>query len=261
MSDVALAGRRAAYTLRGWMRTPPVIIFSILMPVGLLVFFDSLFGNKFQPVRMFGELVHYPTYYGAGIAAYSVALIAFSGLLIDTVTEREGGRLKRYRSTPMPPWVFFGGEILSSGVLSALIVAAIASISILAYNVHLRAAALPALAVYVVLGVFSLSALAIAVSGWISTTTLAGTVGPFSVLVLAMISGNWFPPNLLPSAASQLARFLPMGPLTHGLQVVFISRTGYAFRPESILVLTAWGLVGLIVATRTFKWVPESNRS
>jgi ABC-2 type transport system permease protein len=260
VNDIALAGRQGLYNLQGYMRNPRTLIFAAAMPVGFLILFNSVFGKAGATTMLFGGPVPITSFYAAGIAAYAVAFNSFSALLIGLVTEREAGRLKRYRGTPMPPSAFFAGQLLYSMVISSVLVVALLVIAILGYGVHIRAAALPALIVDVILGVFSLSAVAIAVSAWVTTTDMASSVGPFAVVALGFVSGAFLPLDLLPDVLRQVAQFFPLAPLTQGVEEVLVASSGSAFRLDSLLVSAAWGLVALFVALRTFNWMPTHAR-
>lgn len=261
MSDLALVGRQGAFNIQGYLRSSRTVVFGLAMPVGFLLLFNSVFGKNHATTDLFGHRVPLTAFYSAGIAAYSVALNAFSGLLIGLVTDREGGRLKRYRGTPMPPWVFFGGQLIYAAAIAAGIVAVLTVISIVGYGVHIRPETLPAFVAYVALGVFSFSMVAIGLSGFVTTTEMASSVGPFSIVILGFISGVFLPVQLLPSWLHHVAQYFPLAPLAQGLQAVFTDQTGAAWRSGSLIVLAIWGTAGLAVARRTFRWPPIGNRS
>ena len=261
MNDVALAGRQGAFALKNVQRDPRALIFTVLMPIGFLLLFNSVFGKDHATTELFGRRVPLTAFYSGGIAAYSLALTAFSTVLIRLVTDREAGRLKRYRGTPMPPWTFFAGQFVTTLVAGVLMVGLITGISISAYGVRIAPAAWPMFALYVVLGVFCLTTLAIALAGLVSSTDMASAVGPFVVVILGFVSGVFLPLALLPSWIHAISRFFPLAPLAQGFQAVFTSGSGRsAWRPETVEVLVVWGLVSLVVALRTFEWSPIGAR-
>ena len=156
----------------------------------------------------------------------------------------------------MPPWVFFAGQILYVLLTSALMVAVLTAVGTLGYGVELRAEAVPALICYVVLGVFTFSSMAIALSRVVSTSDLASSVGPFSVVGLGFISGVFITASTLPTWLRDIGRIFPLAPLADGMQEVFTKTSGTGFRSESVAVLLVWGLVSLAVAVRSFSWQP-----
>lgn len=256
MSDAALAVRLGGYNLRGYLRSPRTLVFAVAMPVGFLVLFNSVFGHQFGTTRIDGRAVPLTAFYTAGLTAYAVALNSFSAQLIGLVTDREGGRLKRFRGTPLPPWVFFAGQLLFSLAVTALIVVGLVLIAALGYGVHVRAGALPALALYVVLGVGCLATVAIALTRWVTTTDMASSVGPFAIVALAFVSGVFLPVALLPHALYQVAEFFPLAPLARGIQAVLTPGAGAAVRPDAVLTLLLWWAAATVVAVRRFAWTP-----
>jgi ABC-2 type transport system permease protein len=257
MSDVGLAFAQGKYNLQKFLRNPRTMIFNVAMPVGLLLLFASVFGDKYSTTSFDGQKVNLDAYYTAGIAAYSVMLTAFSGLLIEIVGAREAGRLKRFRGTPMPPWVFFAAQALYIVVVALVMVGVLTAVGVFGFDVKLRAEAIPALIFYVVLGVFTFTTLAIALSRWIASPDLASSVGPFSVVGLGFISGVFITVEQLPAFLEDLGRCFPLAPLASGMQEVFTKTSGSGFRAESVAVLLAWGVVSLFVAVRSFSWQPE----
>lgn len=256
MSDVGLLGRQSRFVLRGYLRRPQSLVFGIAMPIALLVLFNAVFGSDNQTTRLGNTRVDLAGYYTAGIVAYSIALSCFSALLISIVTNREAGRLKRYRGTPMPPWVFLTAQIVQSVLVAILMTAIVTLIGIVAYDVSIRTVAFVAVAVYVVIGSFVGCTLGFALSRFVSTTELASSVGPFSVVILGFISGVFIPVATLPSWLADIGKVFPLAPLASGLQHAFASRSGLGLEVEPLAVLAVWGVVSLAVAVRGFRWEP-----
>ena len=141
MSRGALLLRQAAYGLAGFRRDPRAMVFSVVMPVVLLVLFGSVIGGDTQTTKIGALTIPIDSYFTAGITAYSIMLVGFSSLMISVVTARESGLLKRYRGTPMPSWVFLAAQILQTMVTIVLLVAVLLAIGIAAFGVTLDAAA------------------------------------------------------------------------------------------------------------------------
>ena len=138
MSDAGLVARQTAFTVVGFRRNSRALVFTVLMPIVLLVLFASVFGGNDQTTKFAGLTITVDAYYTAGIAAYSIMLAGFSTLMISTVTARERGLLKRYRGTPMPPWVFLTTQILQSMLTIVIMVVVLLVIGRVAYDVQVR---------------------------------------------------------------------------------------------------------------------------
>ena len=136
MSDLALTMRQTAFNLRGGMRNARAVVFTIVMPVVLLVLFNSVFSGSDGTTKFNGATIDFAAYFTPGIIAYSIMLTGFNGLLIALTTNRERGLLKRYRGTPMPPWVFLSAQILQTVVTMFVMAAVIVAIGWAFYDVH-----------------------------------------------------------------------------------------------------------------------------
>ena len=258
MSDVVLMLEQARFGLRGGFRNTRAVIFTIIFPIVLLVLFNSVFSGKNGTTKFHGVRVDFASYFTPGIVAYSIMLTGFSGLLIALTTNRERGLLKRYRGTPMPSWVFLGGQILQSVVMVLIMAIVLIVIGSVAYDVHLRSGAIGALAIYLVLGTATMCALGIALTRVTTTADAASAVGPFVTVILGFVSGVFIPVNSLPNWLEDLGRIFPLAHLAEGLQRCFSpSATGNVLDGSNVAVLAAWGVAGLLIAVRTFRWDPQ----
>ena len=196
-------------------------------------------------------------YFTAGIAAYSIMLIGFSSLLISIVTAREDGLLKRYRGTPMPSGVFLAAEILQTMVTIAVMVTVLLAIGAIAYDVELDATAVFAFAVYVVVGTATMCALGLALSRVATSVDVASTIGPFIAVILAFVSGVFVPVTELPQWLVDVGRVFPLAHLAEGLQRALTpAAEGSRIDASNLAVLALWGVVGMVVAIRRFRWEP-----
>jgi ABC-2 type transport system permease protein len=258
MTDLALMVRQAAFGVRGGFRNMRAVVFTIVFPVVLLVLFNSVFSGKHGTTTFQGSQIDFAAYFTPGIVAYSIMLTGFSGLLIALTTDRERGLLKRYRGTPMPPWVFLGGQILQSVVMVLLMAVVLIAIGSAAYDVHVQSSTVGALVLYLVIGTFTMCSLGIALTRVTTTADSASAVGPFVTVILAFISGVFISTATLPTWLADLGRVFPLAHLAEGLQRCFSpATTGNAIDGTNLAVLSAWGVAGLVVAVRTFRWDPQ----
>jgi ABC-2 type transport system permease protein len=263
VSDAAIALRQTGYGLRSLARNPRAVVFSLIFPVVLLVLFSSVFATGDSKTTSVGGLeLSTDAYFTAGIIAYAIMMSAFSTLAISLTSQRESGQLKRLRGTPMPPWTFVVAQILRSILLVVLMVAVLILIGHFAFDVHVRGETLVGLIAYVLLGTATMCTLGIALTALTPTADAASTIAPFAAVLLAFISGVFIPVETLPNWLEEVGRVFPLAHLAEGLQTTFsASATGLGLSDENVAVLAAWGLAGLIVAARRFKWEPQAVRS
>jgi ABC-2 type transport system permease protein len=249
--------RQTAFLLAGFRRDPRAMMFSVAMPVVLLVLFGSVIGGDTQTTKVGGFPIPIDAYFTAGIAAYSIMLIGFSSLMISIVTTRERGLLKRYRGTPMPAWVFLTAQIFQTMVTIALLVGLLLAIGVVVYGVELDAAGAFAFAVYTVVGAATMCALGLALSRVATTVDVASALGPFGTVILGFVSGVFIPVKELPAWLVDLGRVFPLAHLAEGLQrALSPAASGTGIDATNLAVLALWGVGALVVAIRSFRWEP-----
>jgi ABC-2 type transport system permease protein len=259
--DLRVLATQTKFAVITTLRTQRVVVFSIVFPVVLLVLFNSIFTHGSNRTTHFsGGLITTAAYFTAGMAAYAIMLQTFTSLAITMTTQRESGQLKRLRGTPVPSWTFIAAWVLRAVILVAAIVIVMFAIGVLAYNVKLDAAGVVGIAVYTVAGTASLAALGIAVSIVCSSVDMASTVGPFTAVILSFISGVFIPVSSLPHWLTTLGKVFPLAHLAIGLQsAVATDASGTGLTGANIAVLAAWGIAGILVSARFFRWEPQAR--
>jgi ABC-2 type transport system permease protein len=258
VSDARIVLAQARYAILVALRNPRTIVFATVFPLILLVMFNSIFTSGSSETTHFsGGTIAASAYFTAGLAAYAVALQTFTGLVVIVTTMRETGQLKRRRGTPMPAWTFMVGYPLRAVTLSGLMVIALFAIGALAYSVNVPAEAALGIAIYVLLGTAAFATLAMAATIATPTVDVASSVGPFVTVMLSFISGIFVPVSTLPDWLEQVGKVFPLYHLADGLQnAVTGSGTGLVWNDLQSLIV--WGLIGLFVAARRFRWEPQS---
>ena len=261
MRSLRILATQTRFALITALRTQRVIVFSIVFPVVLLVLFNSIFTNGTNRTTQFsGGEITTTAYFTAGLAAYAILLQTFTTLSISVTTQRESGQLKRLRGTPMPSWTFMAAYLLRAVVFVTVMVIALFAIGVIAFSVHLRAAGVVGIVVYTLVGTASLAALGIAVTIVCPTADMASTVGPFVAVMLSFISGVFIPVASLPQWLNTIGKIFPLSHLTIGLQrAVATGVYGTGLTGTDLAILAAWGLAGLIVSARFFRWEPQGR--
>jgi len=256
-SAVSLATHQARYDLRAFRRNTRARIFTLAVPVVLLLILVSLFRSG--TVKAGGVTVKIAAYYVPHIAAMAIVGAGLINLLITLVAKRESGSLKRRRATPVPSWVLIAGDATTSVVSSVLIVVVLIAIGSLGFGLQVTGAALGLAAVETVIGAAVFCCLAYALGGLVASAESAGPMAQLSTLPVYFISGIYIPDNVLPHWLLDVANVLPVRPLAVALQAAFVPATngGQRFAALPMLVVLAWGVIGLLVAVRTFSWAPR----
>ena len=247
----------AAFSLLGFRRSPAATFFTLVLPLVFLVLFTSIFGN--QTVGPPGAEVRVATMYVPGILALALVSATFMNQAIFVVVKRESGVLKALRATPLPPWVYVGGSVGSSLVLTAVMTLLVIGIGRLAYGVEVQAGAVPSLLITLALGAAAFSALGLAITCVCPSEQAAPAITNMCVLPIYFVSDVFIILEDAPGWMSLIGDLFPIKHLAHALGHTFDPFTdGVPMPAGNWLVIAAWGAFGALVAVRWFRWTPRS---
>jgi ABC-2 type transport system permease protein len=257
MRGAALVVHQFRFDQRIFWRSPASVFFTVMLPIIFLVIFASIFGDQTIDARG-GMPVS--TYYVPAIITLAVVSAAMVSLAIGLTEARESGRLKRLRSTPLPVWAFVAGRVGNAVVVSLLMVALVTAIGRIAYGVAIPGETIPALVVTLLVGAFAFSCLGFALVAAIPSEESAPAITNFTVLPLYFLSGVLIPETEIPDGVLQFADLFPIRHFFESLLSAYDPATvGTGFELGSLAVVVAWGLAGLAIAIRAFRWSPRSR--
>ena len=231
------------------------MVFGVVFPVFLLVLFNGIFTKGAATTALHGRRLDADTYFTAAIAAYAIFMSCFNTLAISLTTQRETGQLQRLRGTPIPAWTFVAAQIVRSIAMVVVMVTLLLVIGAAAFGVDVRASSVPGLVIYVALGTAAATTLGIGITALLPTAEAASSIVPFGTVILSFISGVFIPVSQLPDWLAQIGRVFALYHLADGLQSSLLP--GGHIRGGNVAVLVLWGVAGLVMAARRFRWEPQ----
>jgi ABC-2 type transport system permease protein len=254
--DIALTAWQVAYEQRAFWRNRTRAFFSFGMPIMLLLLFGSLnSGARIEELRN----IPYVTFFLPGILAYGIVITQFINMAGGLAIQRDSGLLKRMRGTPLPGWAYVAGRVGSTTGVSLIMGVVMLILGRAIYGVHLRAEAVPAVVVAVLLGAATFAALGMAAVSIIPNAEAAPVVANVLILPLSFISGIWYPMNGAPQWLHDVANIFPMARLANCLHVAFDPLNhGSPWSGSDLLVMAIWLVVGVRLAMRF--WHKETAR-
>jgi ABC-2 type transport system permease protein len=261
MSDVGLVLVQTRYAVLATLRTPRALLFGALFPIIFLLLFNSLFTNGGpQTTTVEGQTIDVHSYFTAGLIAYALALSCFSTPLMSLVSARERGQLKRQLGMPPPAWTFVASQVLRSVAFALVVGGIMIAIGVIFYGVHLPAQTVPGFVMYLFLGTATLSALGIAATSIAKNEDSAQPIGAFTVVMLSFVSGIFIQLDTLPSFLQEIGRIFPLYHVAQGLQsTVAMDPSAIGLSGRDVAALVIWGLGGIWIAARRFKWEPQGR--
>jgi ABC-2 type transport system permease protein len=229
-------------------RDPGGWFFGLVFPVLLLVLMPLLFGTEVQIAgRTMAEIL------AAGMPVYAIAVVGYVVQASAVATARDRGVLKRLGGTPLPGWAYVAGRIGSTLWLSIVATVVMLALAAGLYDVEIRAAAVPALALVVVVGSVSLAALGLALAALVRRSTSVGAVALGTMLPVALLSDLFPVAADYPPAVENVMALLPLSPFRQAITDALASTTTPEIAWPSLAVVAAWGVVAALVATRLLR--------
>jgi len=255
VTAATLAWHQFRFDQRVFWRSPASVFFTVMLPLIFLFIFTGLFGD--ETIEEYGG-IKVSTYYVPGIITLAVVSATLQSLAINLTEARESGRLKRIRSTPLPAWAFVAGRVGNAFVISVLMTLVVTLIGNLFFDVAIPTETIPALVTTLVVGAFTFSCLGFALTAAIPSQDAAAPIANVTLLPLYFLSGVFIPDTQIPDGVLHVADVFP---IRHFFEAFFVgfdpNTTGAGFEWGHLAVLGLWGMAGLALAARYFRWAPR----
>lgn len=242
--------------LKLFFREPLTVIFTLAMPIVLVLILGGVFGNS--PDQQ-GDVVAFRgkggmDYYVPAYIALVAASFGLVGLPVHLAAYRERGVLRRFRASSVGL-----GNILGSQAAVMFITAVAGSILLVAVAVAVydpRFPASPGLVVPAfILATLCFAALGVMLGSVLPTARSAQGVGVFLWFIMIFLAGAGPPPEVLNEAMTWVARFLP---LRYTIRLVQDPWLGFAWNWTDTLIILGITLGAALISLRFFRW--ESRR-
>jgi ABC-2 type transport system permease protein len=238
-----------------YVRSRELAFFTFLLPMIFFLLLASVYGK--DRIKSEGN-VRSADFLQAGMIGYGAISIAFAGLAIVLVIRRESGILKRLRATPLP----------APAYVTALLSAFLAAFAVEVVGLFILGRAffsvpwphhLLSLVLALALGAVSFCGLGIGLTALIKSAEGASAVVNAIYLPTAFISGAFFSPHSYPAFLRAIADVLPLTYFLRLIRNVMLHGHEIWSQGTNVAVIAAWGLAGLVVALRSFRWEPTEG--
>ena len=253
---------RASVELKEFFRQREAVVFTLMLPVLLLLVFGAVLDYEL------GQGITFTQYFMAGIIAAGILGAGLQNMAISIATERSDGTLKSLAGTPMPRSAYFVGKVVQVLAVTVGIIAILLAIGVVFYDIDLPTGGKWLTFAWVtLLGSAACTLLGIALSSLARNgRSASATVTPFALL-LQFISGVFFQFSQIPEWLQTVAAIFPLKWMAQGLRSVFLPDVMAAAEPAgtwelgtTALVLLAWCAAGLVLCVLTFRWQDKVSR-
>jgi ABC-2 type transport system permease protein len=257
VSDPGLLLLQVRFTNKAFWRNPASAFFTFAFPLMFLVIFTSLLGTGRLEVAP-GIFIEQDRYYVAAMGTFAVISATYTNLAISITFSRDAGILKRTRGTPLPAWIYLSGRVVHAVLISLLLVIITAAFGVVFYGAGIPAgSALGEYLITVIVGAMAFSALGLATTGMVPNADAAPPIVNAIILPLLFLSGIFIP--LQESSPQWMKTVGDLFPVKHFAEATMGSFYGapLPFQWSDVGVVAAWGVAGLLLATRYFSWEPR----
>ena len=194
-------------------------------------------------------------FYTPAIVTFCIVNVCFVAIAMTVTLARDEGVLKRIRGTPLSLGAYLTARVIHALLITLSLTLIVVVSGGLLFGSPVPVGQLPTLAVVVMLGAATFAALGLAVAGLIPNAHAAPAVVNAIVLPLYVVSDVFIPIDAGTPVAA-IADLFPVRHLASALQSVWLPSTR-PLDPMDLAWLAAWGVVGVVVALRTFSWEPR----
>ena len=225
--------------LRGILREPTALFFSVLMPVGFFTFFAAMFGDTWNDA---GTAMIVP------FGTFGVLAVVLMNPGIGMADARQRGWLRVKRVSGIPLWMTLIAKVTASIPYALAVLGAITASAVLVGGMQFHLGEVAAVFAVLVLGVLPFAFFSLAIGSRVGTNAAAAILNAI-LMPAAIASGLWFPFEMLPDMVARIGRALPT---YHLAQLAMRPLDGGAWMGH-LLVLAATAAVGAALALMAYR--------
>jgi ABC-2 type transport system permease protein len=197
---------------------------------------------------------NYAAFLVPGLVGLNLLSTGLFSVGMVTVAYREKGKYRRLAVTPLPKWVFLGGQIfqrVTSVLLQTLLLllAAWFGFHITNQGSYLVFTAL------IVFGTATFIAMGFALSSFAATVETYGAVANLAFFPMMLLSGVYFRLDSAPQWIQKAVLILPLSPFLRALRAVYNDGASLQGHVAGLTILAAWAVLSFLFAVKRFRWV------
>jgi len=231
------------------MRNRMFLFFSLIFPLGFLLFFSMVYGK--------GQSDNVA--YVLGAVLTMTVMGSFWGLSVQLVIFREQGILRRFRLAPIGAGPILASSILSNYFLMLPTVAIEALICRWVFHMQ-TFGNVPVIFLLITVGSAAFSSFGLIVASVTNTMQETQIINQIIWMAFLFLSGATFPLTAFPVWIQRVALYIPATYLATGLEDATRNlSSNHADVYEALIALTLGLGVAFEISRRIFRWEPEAK--
>ncbi|MET9227235.1 ABC transporter permease [Lentzea sp. NPDC003310] len=240
--NTRIFGVELADELRGIVREPAALFFSVLMPVGFFALFVSLFG-KFSAGGISAGTTMIATF-----GAFGVISVVLMNPGIGVASDRERGWLRAKRVSAVPIGVTLAAKVVAALPYAAGVLVSMTAVAAVTGSLSAPAPVLLRILFVLMLGALPFALLSLAIGFQVGAGAAAAVLNAI-LIPSAVVSGLWMPLEIMPAFFRDIARFLPT---YHLSELARAQLTGGAVLSH-VLALLGFAIIAAVLAAVSYR--------
>jgi len=197
---------------------------------------------------------NYAAFLVPGLVGLNLLSTGLFAVGMVTVAYREKGKYRRLAVTPLPKWVFLGGQILQRITSVLLQTALLLAAAWFGFHIKNEGSYL-AFTALVVFGTATFIAMGFALSSFASTVETYGAVSNLAFFPMMLLSGVYFRLDGAPQWLQKAVLVLPLSPFIRALRGVYNDGATLREFTVGLAILAGWAALSFVFAVKRFRWV------
>ncbi len=166
---------------------------------------------------------------------------------------REQGLLKRLATTPLRSSTLMITQIAARLLFSILQVAVLLVVARVAFGVQVMGSYW-VLGLLVIVATLAILAFGLLIGAFVAKSDGAQAITTLIAFPMMFLGGSYFDTSAAPAFMQPLVQVLPLTHINDALRQVMLYGAGFQAIQQPLLILLAWMVGSLLVATRAFRW-------
>jgi ABC-2 type transport system permease protein len=233
-----------------FIREPITVIFTVALPVILLLVMGGVFGNTPRTDEVVWRGAGPMDFYIPAYIALVVASFGLIGLPVHLAAYRERGVLRRFRASSVGLRNILGSQAAVMFLMAIVGSVLLIAVALAAYKPRFPVSPLLVLPAFI-LATLCFASLGVMLGSILPTARAAQGVGVLLWFVMMFLCGAGPPPEVLSSPMAWVGRFLP---LTYTIRLVQDPWLGSGWNWTETLIIVAVTVVAALISLRFFRW-------
>jgi ABC-2 type transport system permease protein len=187
---------------------------------------------------------------------YATMFVIFglNTVVLAILGERTRGTMRRLAVMPLPKWAFMAGKMIAQFIISFIQVSLMLAVAKFGFGANITTDNILGVTLLVIALSFAATALGMLIVSLFSNEAAANPVVTLVALIGSALGGAWVPLFLMPDWVQQVSKVTINSWAMSGFNGLMIFGQTLGEVLPDILVLIAYGLVCLAIATRFFRY-------